>query len=757
MNIEFKLDSEVFRKDNFAICRVYPTGDINELDVSTYGNITIKGNMNKLQDGITYECSVGNSTTNKFGTTYDVIAVRPKGIGNIETDDEMLIFVKAMIGSGIYNKLKKVKDICNTIKEGNFEKLVSIKGIGKKSAERIISIWEREGANSKYITELLSLGFTDDNIDELGKIYNDLAIVCAVSKTNPYEFILKGSKIRLSIIDKIALEELQFDRKDIRRIKAYIYNTVRNMSNMDFRSYMSLDELYDNKIINSIVLNAGKELYDNAIDELISDLLLKQIDNNIGLHSLYSKEIGLINKIVKFANVQVKDIKFDIEKEIDIEEDEIGFKFTEKQRFAIKQCILNNFTLIRGYAGTGKTTITRATLNILERTSEHPNFVIRQCCLSGKAAQVLNKATGRDSSTIHRLIGKVDEKKRRVGFCADVLVIDELSMVDISLFKDLLDCINNSDCRIICMGDGRQLPSLSYGKLMDDLQLFNNVNTLELTEVHRQALKSGIITTASEIRNDNIFIKQEGEIVLGELEDMFIDTEVDSLNKSIDKAVSLFDKEDVEKVQVVCATASVCYRVNKSVQSKVVDTEGKFITVVAKGNIPKNQDNTPAKYRIFENDKIIIIKNMYDVSTKEEYLDCLNGGMPEEKESEDQLNLYNGNIGKLKEIHKEYVIVEIFGKEYAIDEDGFENIQLAYAATCHKLQGSGCDEIIVCLSGDYSESFLMSNEWLYTAITRARKNCYLYGNRKNINKGVLTRHINKKNTFMELINVNTFK
>ena len=398
----------------------------------------------------------------------------------------------------------------------------------------------------------------------------------------------------------------------------------------------------------------------------------------------------------------------------------MGIKLTNKQREAVKCCLNNNFNLIKGYAGTGKTTITRIILNILEKSKK--DIIIKQCALSGKAAQVLSNATEREANTIHKLLelqGEVDkEKKKEID--TDILVIDELSMVDIGLFKKLLESVR-CGVKVICMGDNNQLPSLAFGKLIDDISMVDNVGIVSLTEVHRQALESGIIVSANEIREDKFVSLRDKTYTVGNMKDMFIDTdssEVDLKHKVIDKVVELYDKDNKDKVQVICATASLCYSFNRYIQHKLIDTTGKFITVEANGNIPKKNDEV-AKYRIFEDDKIMIIRNMYGVDTRESYFG--------ECEEDNENNLYNGNIGSLVEINDRFVVVNINDEEYVIEEDNYNNIQLAYACTCHKLQGSAAEDVIIYLSGNYAEKYLMCNEWLYTAITRSRKGVIYMG------------------------------
>lgn len=744
--LEFKLDKTMFKsKDNgFTIARVHPLNNKEiSLSISNYGNISIKGVMCDLNNDVKYECIITDEENSAYGTTYIVSGVRPLGMGSMETDEEMLIFVKAVLGKAIYNKVKDIKGICKIIKDKNISKLIKIKGIGKKIANKIIHKWETEGLNSKLIHELLAMGFKEDHIDTISNEYEDLAYAIDRINKNPYILILDNVSIRIQVIDRVAIN-LNIDKNDDRRVSAYIYKSLKDESYRDFRSYIDMDTFKKNKIIVNIINEVGVDKFEEILNDLICNLHIKKIDNNIGLRSVYNNENKLLKEINRIANSKNEYNISNIDDRIDEEENIIGIKLTNKQREAVKCCLNNNFNLIKGYAGTGKTTITRIILNILEKSKK--DIIIKQCALSGKAAQVLSNATDREANTIHKLLelqGEIGKEKRK-EIDADILVVDELSMVDIGLFKKLLESVR-CGVKVICMGDNNQLPSLAFGKLIDDISMIDNVGIVSLTEVHRQALESGIIVSANKIREDEFVSLKDSSYTIGNMKDMFIDTdsrETDLKYKVVDKVVELYDKDNKDKVQVICATASLCYSFNRYIQHKLIDTTGKFITVEVNGNIPKKNDEV-AKYRIFEDDKIMIIRNMYGVDTRESYFG--------ECEEDNENNLYNGNIGSLVEINDRFVVVNINDEEYVIEEDNYDNIQLAYACTCHKLQGSAAEDVIIYLSGNYAEKYLMCNEWLYTAITRSRKRCYLYGNYNDINRGVKTRNLNKKTTFMELI------
>lgn len=743
--IKFTLDKVVFKSsdNDFKICRVYPID--SDVVCTSYGNVSIKGLMTDMRRNVVYNGIISSEEKSEYGYTYQVIGVAPDGIGEVNSDDEMVKFIELSMSKPMAKKIN-VKGINDIIKNQDIESLSKIKGVGVKTARKIINIWIKLGINSKYITELLSLGFKDNHITSINSSFPNLEIALAEIKKDPYILLYKKCSIRMDVIDKIATEKMNIESDDIRRVKALLYYVINEISYKDFKSYITLRELVDDDRFSNLLHMVGNEVINFSLKELIKDNIIKRIDNNVGLVNIYNNEMELvqnINRISKHKDNRFDDI--DIDKMILDEEVKLGFKLTDEQKEAVKVSLSSNFTLIQGNAGTGKTSIVKVVLNIIERVLGS-NTTFTLCALSGKASQVVSQSTGRNASTIHRLIGFDEGDKIHT----DVLVVDELSMVDIDLFRRLLKS-TYTKTKVIVMGDNKQLPSLQYGKMIQDLMLFDDVKIVSLTQVHRQALESGIILVATDIRQDRCPIPTSGEYTLGNLKDMHIINEGSLMNRAIDKAIELYDKDDIENMQVLCATNNMCYKVNRKIQESVIDLDSEYIEVRAIGKITKYGDKIPF-YNLHINDKIIIVKNKYNVMTKDEYI-AMNNDDDAIPDIQGSNALFNGNIGYIEEINNKdkYVVVNIQGESYVLEENDYKIIQLGYAISCHKSQGSGSNDIIVLLEGSYVENMICSNEWLYTAITRAKKQCYLYSPFGTIINGVKKRAVNKKTTFIDLV------
>ena len=206
---------------------------------------------------------------------------------------------------------------------------------------------------------------------------------------------------------------------------------------------------------------------------------------------------------------------------------EQGWKYTDEQKNGILTSLRDNFVMVVGKAGSGKTTVTNAMSRILSKK----NYTIAQACLSGKASLIMKEVTGREASTIHRLL----EFNPKGGFSrndkfpisADIVIIDEVSMVDTRLMLSLLKAIKNTT-KVIFLGDPAQLPSIGLGNIMTDL--LNNkgiVSVVELTQIHRQAQKSAIITQSIAMRENKLIVPYDfkGVVTLGELQDLTLDVD----------------------------------------------------------------------------------------------------------------------------------------------------------------------------------------------------------------------------------------
>ena len=416
-------------------------------------------------------------------------------------------------------------------------------------------------------------------------------------------------------------------------------------------------------------------------------------------------------------------------------EEKQGFAFTNEQRAAIKLSLDNNVMALTGLAGAGKTSTANGICSLYD------NYSIIACALSGKASVRITEATGLPASTIHRTLGYQNGQfifNKENKLAVDIVLIDEATMINGTLFLSLLEAIP-SGAKVIIMGDVQQLTPIGNCQVFADILDSNVLPIVKLTKPHRQALMSGIIPTSIKVANqEQIFGNSfEGNHILGELKDMELDitSSKESLSDIIIRhfQVEMMKYNDIMEVQV-CVPMRIrgdmsCYNLNTRIQS-IYNPQFKDCKEIEIFLEKKKED--VKKYVIREGDKVLNTKNNYK---------CVN------KDGE-TTPVFNGNIGIVKEIEDGgYCTIDFIGiGEVVFNKSEAKNLELAYACTVHKMQGSGFTSTIV---GMDTSSYIMNNsELLYTAITRAKKYCVLAGNNYAISKAIQTKEVKTKQTFL---------
>ena len=370
--------------------------------------------------------------------------------------------------------------------------------------------------------------------------------------------------------------------------------------------------------------------------------------------------------------------------------------------------------MVVGKAGSGKTTVTNAMSRILSKK----NYTIAQACLSGKASLRMQEVTGRDASTIHRLLefnpqgGFVRNKDYPIN--ADIIIIDEVSMVDTRLMLSLLKAVKDTT-KVIFLGDPAQLPSIGLGNIMTDLLNHKGiVSVVELTQIHRQAQKSAIITQSIAMRENKLIVPYnfQGTITLGELQDLTLD--IDENKESLPYKVLEYFKEGCSKynnIMDICIACSTrlrgglsCFNINRIIKAwynPLLNESREGIDYII------TKVSTNYHYAISLGDKVLVTKNNYHAEVWDE-----------SKKEFVEGAVFNGNLGIVTEIGDGYIEINIdpIGR-VRFKENKYNTLELGYAVTTHKLQGSQAKRVIVAM--DMSGYSLLSSEWGYTAITRA--------------------------------------
>lgn len=430
----------------------------------------------------------------------------------------------------------------------------------------------------------------------------------------------------------------------------------------------------------------------------------------------------------------------------------VGIKAVEKMSYQEEMtCIYvdneEHLYLTNDFIVTHNTTTLKAVADVLQEKG----YLYAQCALSGKASQNLAMVTGKDGSTIHRLLayspmdgGFYYNRRNKLPY--DIIIIDEISMVDARLFGHLLLAIR-SGAKIIMLGDSQQLESIGIPVMIPMIKS-GLIPTLTLTEIHRQALKSAVVTDSIAIREGKQVLGREtGRVVHGELEDLEYDL-IDNDDEIFLHVMREFHKhiqvEDIMDVQVLTQQRekgkSPCTRLNNACQ-KIYNPpsdlkEEHFIgKTVKEKDILGNEIEEKVGYYLREGDKVINIKNNYDA----------------EDENGQSNPVFNGNIGILErfdidENSDKYIVINFEGiGRVKIYEDSYRSIQLAYAITVHKSQGSSSKVIILALPYHFT---LNTRQLFYTAITRTRTHCVVIAMKKTIVSAIKKDDVSNKRTYL---------
>jgi RecD/TraA family predicted helicase len=635
-----------------------------KIDKGRMRKVVINANVNPLiKIGTKFEF-IGHEESNQYGTQLVVDSLL---FGDINDENVLHSILANVTSEQLATEILQLENAQQVLEDGDIETLTSIHGIGKVRAAQIVANYRKfkEGSGNaqklvKLMEELSRLGCNSEMLTKLANGTNDLAIE-KVKETRDVFFLMYESQCSFADICK----GFAVDGNDVRTIAAHLYNEMYNWMYQNGKTYLPFETPFAN--------NEAKEY-------LIGHDLLVSIPN-VG-HSL--KEIWTIKKqIIDFVTINYnKDLEFDEELALEVIEN-APFKLNDKQRQAVWEGVKAKLFVLCGNAGTGKTTTLRVMSDYFRKQHKH----IVQVALSGKAAQRMSEATGLPAYTIHRAL--YQEK----FVYADVLIIDECSMVGAELFAMVLKAVEDG-VQVIIVGDDAQLPPIGFGNVFVDL-LQSKVRKIKLDQVMRQQGESGILDIATKVRNS--------ERVTNTNYDDFKLNEGDVINTWLNNRDS----------QIIAPSNKTCQRINNQIQN-----------ILFNGCTPVYQN----KYtNLFIGDKVINIKNNYNITTME--------GL--------QVAIFNGNIGELISCEEESYIVKFGEHECLISKDHIDNIVPAYAITVHKAQGSEADTILCYYEVDHWAHTVNS---LYTAVTRARVKCYVWISDINI---VLGKYENDRDTILK--------
>lgn len=696
-----------------------------------YNCLIIKGVMPPLVRGKTYFLTAEYVDDPKWGGQYNIISI----YSTITLDDNSGESRKKFLLS-LYTELQvknmydALSDPFSTLEQNDASQLVKVKGCGMDTAVRWIDKFNENISLSKIFTELDEYNLTNNMVQRLVDKYKSPDVVVEKVKNNPYVLCDEVNGIGWKMADRIALDG-GISKYSTQRIGAYIVHYL------DERGQNGCSWITPDELLGAILETLGDDVPDEniteAIHELDNKLWWNKSKTRIGLMKYYYAENRIAEELLRLYNADSRITYTDWESAIKHVEHKQGWQFTDEQTQGVKTALDNNIVIIHGEAGTGKTSMVSALLEILKEYS----FV--QCALSGRASSRMAEVTGQEGYTIHRLLGyHGNDPNAKNGFTYhednklpyDIYILDEISMVDAFLFCHLLRAIPDGS-KLICLGDMGQLESIGCGNVAYDMIHSSVIPTVYLSKIHRQAAESAIITEARRIRRGEQIIEKDwtGTERRGVLQDLTIDCYSDSSNTfyKIMQAFSAcmaradFDIMETQILVPVKSRGDACtWKLNDTIQELYNPhaSDKPEISVTVKGRT--------TVFRV--GDKVINTRNNYKT----------------------QPAIYNGNIGIITDINLEedYIIIAFNGiGEVLLERKHLSCIELGYAITVHKAQGSQFSHVIFGI--DFVSYALLTRELLYTGITRATHTCDLIAQTGALRVAVDKEGVSNKQTHLQ--------
>lgn len=597
--------------------------------------------------------------------------------------------------------------------EYNPEKLKEIDGIGDKKVEKILEAFKEQRELRDIMVFLQQYDISPSYGVRIYKKYGNETI--KIISENPYKLSEDVFGIGFKTADKIA-QNMGIEVDSPYRLNAGIKFVLLEYARKG-HSYVPKEKLLERS---KEILNVDEEILEESLRNLAigGEVQLEVVDEKVLVYYMpfYMAENNVCKKIIELSRVELDSLQLDVEKGIETIESEEEISFAKKQREAIREAVENGVVVITGGPGTGKTT----TINAIIKLFEGENLTVALAAPTGRAAKRMSQASNREARTIHRLLeysfmetdmafGRDEDSPLE----ADVVIIDETSMVDILLMNHLLKAIVPGT-RMILVGDVDQLPSIGPGNVLKDIIDSKIVKVVELDEIFRQAQESMIVVNAHRInKGEYPFLNVKGKdfyFIQKNSQREIVDTIVDLCNRRLPNFNGYDSLIDIQVLSPMKKGEAGINALNKELQ---------YILN------PKLHDKAEKKMgnEIFRvGDKVMQIKNNYTT----EWKIYENGKIKEKGEG-----VYNGDFGFITYIDEEDRIVNVLfdgEKEVEYDFKQLDELKLAYATTVHKSQGSEFSVVIMPIF--WGPPMLLTRNLLYTAITRAKELVVLVGEEK---------------------------
>lgn len=625
-----------------------------------------------------------------------------------------------------------------TILDEHPQRLTEISGIGSKKAAMILESYTQQMSMRRVLVFLQNYGLSPNLAMKIAKYYGEATV--ELIKQNPYRMVTDIDGVGFLTADRIALS-MGVDPQSEFRVRTALYYLLNEAASNGGHTFLPRAMLLERACA---MLRVDEELVQQQLQEalltkMLIGLTLPDVEDALCLPFYYHAESEIATRLHYLMESRPYKRVPGVAERILKMEKELKIHFSPLQKKAITSAVEEGLLVITGGPGTGKTTIIRCILRLLEEDNE-----ILLCAPTGRAAKRMSEATGGEAKTIHRMLEyggdeNVFARDENYPLETDCLIVDEMSMVDVGLMRGLLRAILPGT-RVILVGDADQLPSVGAGNVLRDILESDAVPTVRLTDIFRQEGDSMIVVNAHRINHGEMPILNardtdfffERKMLQADAAQTICDLLSTRLPKYLGFPKAKWQSEAVRCIQVLSPTKkSDCgsIQLNRLLQAALNPESAKRDALT----------HGETEFRV--GDKVIQTKNDYQIT----YVKKSSLG------TEEGAGVFNGDVGYIEHIDPaEHLLTVCFDDERLVtyQRQQLDALELAYCLTVHKSQGSEFPVVVLPVVG--GPPMLMARNLLYTALTRAKQLVVLVGREEVVQQMVRNDHVATRYTTLRL-------
>lgn len=713
-----------------------------DIKFTKYGNVTLTGEMHELGVGSNYEVAAVEQLS-KYGYGYKVTNIKRDRPTNAE---ETYVFLREILTENQADVLCKVyPDIVDRVINNRLDDIDLNKtpGIKEYTFDVIKNKIVENFCLAEIVTEFQGM-LTLSMVKKLHEKYSSVQMIKQKMREDPYKCLCGLARVGFKTADSILLELERESLESIKNGKKPIieFNCDLKTSKQRCLScvlYLLEENENNGHTVMDIVdlrnqcMKLTPSCSDLFVDCIKHESIIYDRDTmNVALKSTYDTEQCIANAIIEGLRQNTK-WNFNIEKYRTVNN---GCELSTEQIKILDYICKYNICILNGSGGTGKTFSTQSVIQMLKDNNKSYELFSP----TGKAAKVLSENTGEQASTIHRGLGYMPPDKwgynEAEKMMCDVLIVDEFSMVDLRLFKHIIDAIDFKRTKLLMIGDNAQLPSVSCGNLLHDFMQSKMIPTVTLTKVFRYG-EGGLMKVATDVRQCKQYLNNINQqcTYFGDNKDYaFINVGSSTIVKNL---IALYQKllssgkYNVDDIQVLTSYKKGDYGqivINNQLQ-KIANRNYGSQDFMKVGDITYYKDD-------------IIIQNTNNYHARIFYEDdFIPDDMPKET------FIANGETGKIKKIDQNKVIIEFDDVLVEYDRSAMQMCGLGYCITIHKSQGSSIK--VVLLITPAAHTYMLNSNLIYVGLTRMKERCFHFGDTTTVNRAIKKKANLSRNTFMQ--------